>query len=246
MKKIILVRHASAEPRGTDVKDFSRSLRKRGHKEARTMIRWYLEHTGEKPDSMLSSPANRAIETAELFAKGIGYKSKKIAKDKALYGTASSEDFLEIVKALDDREGSVMVFGHDPAFSEFAKYMVDEFDSFLPKCSVFGFSVNRKTWKALKPGDGRLEFFESPGGVQDRRDLSKQVRRDLSGRIEDRIWNVLAEFGIDKKDENKCGKYVRRASAGIARTLEHRLDVAGQSPASKGSSAGESGEETTS
>ena len=174
MKTVIMVRHATAAAKGVDVDDYTRSLRKKGHKEARTMIRWYLENVGGKPDMMLSSPANRAIETARLFAKGLGYKSKKIIQDEALYGTATPEEFLNILNEIDDKHDSVMVFGHDPAFSEFAHYMVAEFDLLLPKCSVFGFSANRKKWKALKAGDGVLEFYDSPAGIKQRRKHDKK------------------------------------------------------------------------
>ena len=136
MKKIILVRHATAAAKGPDIEDFTRSLRKKGHKECRAMIRWYLDNVDEMADLMLSSPANRAIETALLFAKGLGYKPKKISRNEGLYGTASSKDFLDILKSLDEEIDSVMVFGHDPEFSEFAQYMVNGVETGLPKCSV--------------------------------------------------------------------------------------------------------------
>jgi hypothetical protein len=67
-----------------------------------------------------------------------------------------------------------MVFGHDPAFSEFANYMVSEFDVMLPKCSVVGYSANRKKWKTLKAGDGVLEFYDSPNGIKQRRKHDKK------------------------------------------------------------------------
>jgi phosphohistidine phosphatase len=189
------------------------------------MIRWYRDNVGEKPDLMLSSPANRAIETALLFAKGLGYKPKKIVQDEGLYGTASPKEFLETLKSLDDKHGSVMVFGHDPAFSEFAQYMVNVFDALLPKCSVFGISANRRSWKNLKPGDGNLEYFESPEGLQQKRTRSKQLRKEAAERIEGGIWNVLAEFGIDRPDEDVDGaaKIARRASARVAKSFADRL-----------------------
>lgn len=246
MKKIVMVRHATAAPKGVDVDDFARSLRKKGHKECRAMIRWYLENVGEVPDLMLSSPANRAIETAELFANGLGYKPKRIAKNEALYGTAGPEAFLEILKSLDGKYSSVMVFGHDPVFSEFAKYMVDVFDDVLPKCSVFGFTVNRKSWKTLKAGDGRVEYFESPGVLQQQRIRAKQVRKAATERIEAGIWDALAEFGIDKTDVDTDGnaKVVRRASAGIAKSVAHRLRIPAGTTAPKKGDDVHSGEES--
>jgi phosphohistidine phosphatase len=241
MKNIILVRHATAAPKGADVDDFTRSLRKKGIKECRTMVRWYRDNVGEIPDLLLSSPANRAIETAVLFAKGLGVKPKKIARDQDLYGTADPEHFLKILKALDDELQSVMVFGHDPAFSEFAQHMVDAFDDVLPKCSVFGFSVNRRSWNTLKANDGTLEYFESPEGIHQQRVHAKQARKEASDKIEKGIWNVLAEYGILKTEEEggKAAKAIRKASAGVAKSFAGRLTGPAGEPAGKKKSRGE-------
>lgn len=218
MKRIIMVRHASAAAKGPDVEDFTRSLRKKGHREAKAMISWYIKTNREIPDLMLSSPANRAIETALLFAKGLGCKPKKIQSDDGLYGTASNGDFLKCIKKLDDKYDSVMVFGHDPAFSDFAQYMVTGFSEDLPKCSVFAFVAKRKTWKSIRPGDGALEYFESPEGLVKRRERVKQTRKDLTSRIEDGIWNVLTESGIERSEDNR----VRRASTRLAKAFVGR------------------------
>lgn len=247
MKKIILVRHATAAAKGADIDDFTRSLRKKGHKECRAMIRWYLDYAGDIPDLMLSSPANRAIETALLFAKGIGYKPKKISRNENLYGTASSKDFLDILKSLDDDYDSVMVFGHDPEFSEFAQYMVSGFEAMLPKCSVFGFSVNRKSWKTLKSGDGKLQFFESPEGLLQLRERAKQLRREAAERIEGGIWDALAEFGVERSEGDAEGsaKIARRASAKVAKSFADRLIDPNGSMPSKAKGGGHSAEETS-
>jgi phosphohistidine phosphatase len=167
MKKIVLVRHATATRRSPDEADFERSLRKKGHKQARAMIDWFRT-VDETPDLFLSSPANRAIETARLFAKGLGGKPGKIVKDKKLYGTSGSVDFLKILRKLDNKHKSVMVFGHDPAFTDFAQYMVADFAGHLPKCSVFAFTVNRRLWRTIRPGEGHLEYFEWPKGLKTR------------------------------------------------------------------------------
>jgi phosphohistidine phosphatase len=244
MKKIIMVRHATAAPKGVDVDDFTRSLRKKGHRECRAMIRWYQENVGDKPDLMLSSPANRAMETALSFAKGLGYKAKKIARNDALYGTATPEDSLNVLKSLDDECDSVMVFGHDPAFSQFAQYMVDEFDAVLPKCSIFAFGVNRKSWKAIKAGDGKLEYFESPAGLHQLRSRAKQARREAAERVEQGIWKALEELGVDRSGEDVDGsaKVIRRASVRVVKSIAPRLGV----PHVPETEDGEhSGEETT-
>ena len=79
MKNIILVRHATAVKRDSEKSDVKRSLKKSGHKEAREMGK-HLKEMDIHPDLFISSPAKRAIETAEIVAERLGYSVKKIEK----------------------------------------------------------------------------------------------------------------------------------------------------------------------
>jgi phosphohistidine phosphatase len=223
MKKIILVRHASAEARGADKDDFDRSLRKKGRKEAQDMIEWYLE-MGEEPDLLLTSPANRAIETARIFAKGLGFSKKEIMVNEALYDFLSPGNFLKILQELDDAYGSVMIFGHDPAFSEFAKFAVHGFEENLPKCSVFGFIVKQKKWRLLRAGEGKLAFFTHPQGICRDKQRVKERREELSVHIEKSILQALIKFGIAGPDKEL--KKIRRASARIAKIFTQQAEKA--------------------
>ncbi|MEJ2719545.1 MAG: histidine phosphatase family protein [bacterium] len=232
MKTIILVRHATAVAKDPAKDDFGRSLRKKGRKEARAMARWYMKTDGPSPDLLLSSPADRAIETAWIFAKELGYPRKKIVQDEALYGGLEPPDFLTILKTLDDKNESVMVFGHDPSFTDFARFIVDGFDGSLPKSSVFAFRTNRRSWAAVRRGDGQLEIFEHPEGLHRRRDLAKAVKKDLADRIEKGIMSVLSEFRITGVDEDDAAR-VKRASARLAGTFAKRAALEASVPAAK-------------
>jgi len=219
MKKIILVRHATAVGHVTDGKDFDRSLRKKGRREARAMAGWY-RRIAHVPDLLLSSPAKRAIETARIFAKEIGYPRKKIVQDEALYGGLEPSDFLTIFKTLDDKHESVMVFGHDPSFSDFAQYIVKGFDQNLPKCSVFGVTASRRSWTMIRRGDGHLEIFEHPDGLGQRLDLVAAVSDEITDRIERGILDVLGEFGVGCEEQETAK--IRRASAKLAKVFAPR------------------------
>jgi phosphohistidine phosphatase len=220
MKQIILVRHATAAAKGPRVDDFSRSLRKRGRKESQTMADWYKK-CAATPDLLISSPAHRAIETAEIFAEVIGYRNRKIVKDQTLYGGLSPNDFLVYIKKLDDHYNSVMIFGHDPEFTEFAQHIVTEYENGLPKCGVLGIGLNRKYWRMVRPGDGRIEFYEHPAGLLVCSQEEKQIRSEMSTRIEKGIWDTLTGLGIISDDVND--KVIQRASDKIAKKLSGKV-----------------------
>ena len=55
-----------------------------------------------KPDLIVSSPALRALTTAQLIADEIGYPHKHIVVDDRLYAS-SAGDLLAIIRALDKK-----------------------------------------------------------------------------------------------------------------------------------------------
>jgi phosphohistidine phosphatase len=164
MRRIILVRHAKAKAATGGGSDFARPLRKKGKREARTMAEWY-GGIAEPPDAFLSSPADRALETARIFAKVLGYPPGRIVLDDGLYDGPAPDVFLEALAALDNAKSSVMVFGHNPEFSEFANYLVEGFEDNLPKASVFGVSLDCRSWRRIPRGRWEVELYESPGGL---------------------------------------------------------------------------------
>jgi phosphohistidine phosphatase len=217
MKKITLVRHASAVGKSPD--DFSRPLRKRGLKEARAMAEWYRS-VEDIPDLLLSSPANRAIETAQIFAKTFGYPKKDIILVDKLYGGLDPSGFLETVRTLEDEFQNVMVFGHDPSFTDFARFIGRGFKRNLPKCSIFGVTIKRRSWSTIRRGDGHLDVFEHPEGLHQRQELAKTIRDEMTERIEDGILGALGEFGIGVEQEDR--KRLHRVSAKLSKVFAAR------------------------
>ena len=76
MKRIVIVRHAKAVPYGYD-DDFSRDLRDSGVRDAK-LISNELKNRNIFPDQIISSPAQRAMHTATLFASNLEYNKENI------------------------------------------------------------------------------------------------------------------------------------------------------------------------
>jgi phosphohistidine phosphatase len=118
MKTLYLVRHAKSSRDDPSLPDRDRPLDDRGMQDAPNMGK-RLRKRGVKPDLLLSSPALRALTTAQLIAEEVGYKRKDIAVDDRLYAS-SADDLLAVIRALDKKLSRVMLFGHNPEFTDLA------------------------------------------------------------------------------------------------------------------------------
>jgi phosphohistidine phosphatase len=143
MKTLFLVRHAKSSRDDPSLPDRERPLNDRGLDDAPRMGK-RLSKRGVKPDLLVSSPALRALTTAQLIADEIGYARKNIAVDERLYAS-SPDDLLAVICALDDKLGRVMLFGHNPEFTELAHRLSSEIVD-MPTCAVAEFRFDAKAW----------------------------------------------------------------------------------------------------
>ena len=115
MKELLILRHAKSSWDAPAVDDFERPLAPRGEKEAPRMGA-YLAAIAFVPDLIVSSPARRASQTAQKVAKAAGFKGD-IAFDQRIY-LANPDTLLEVVCALPETAGRVLLVGHNPGFEE--------------------------------------------------------------------------------------------------------------------------------
>lgn len=206
MKIIYLVRHGKAVARGGDLPDFKRSLIKKGEKESEK-IALNLKKKGIKPDLFISSPANRALETAKIFANIFNYPIKNILLNKTFYDEIDVDIFLTAVKNLNNQYHSVMIFGHEPTISEFATMLVPSFSSGMAKSGVVGINFKTNSWKQLKAGSGSLYLIKYPGRKDKTNTLYMQF---LQKKLEDKLHHFFEEIHPDLSKKMK--KYLKKAS----------------------------------
>ncbi len=158
MKTLYLVRHAKSSRADPSLADRDRPLDDRGARDAPTMAR-RLARRHVKPDLLVSSPALRALTTAELFAAELGCKRKDIVVEERLYAS-SPEQLLAVVQELDDKLDRVMLFGHNPELSELAQRLSSEIGE-MPTCAVAELDFDTKSWSdvgATQPVRAALDF----------------------------------------------------------------------------------------
>src|SRR4029453_9760311 len=109
MKTLFLVRHAKSSRDDPTLPDKERPLNDRGMRDAAKMGE-RLAKQDAQPDVILSSPAVRALSTAEIIAKKLHYKPKDIVVDERLYA-AAPDALLEVIHELGDKTKRAMLFG---------------------------------------------------------------------------------------------------------------------------------------
>jgi len=162
MKTLFLIRHAKSSWDNSALPDKDRPLNDRGRRDA-PKIGDQLAKRDVKPDLMLSSPAVRALETAEIIAKKLDYKRKKIVIDDRLYA-AAADDLLDVVHKLDDKLERVMLFGHNPELTEVAHRLSSKITN-MPTCAVAEFTFDAKSWSSIgraKPAKVALDYPKKP------------------------------------------------------------------------------------
>ena len=168
MKTLYVVRHAKSSWKESGLSDFDRPLNDRGRKDALRMGK-RLKQKQVKPDLMVTSPAKRALSTCKRIAEILDYPKEKIKTDQQMYH-ADEEELLSVVRNVNDRHGSLMVYGHNPGLTNFVhalshdhKMEVDD----IPTCGIVAFSFEVKSWKNIEFGNGTFLFFDYPKNKDD-------------------------------------------------------------------------------
>ncbi len=157
--RLFIVRHGIAIDR-EDPKcpaEAERYLTEEGIKKTREVARG-VAALAEKPDSLVSSPYVRAMQTAHLFAYALKYPKQKIRKSNLLLpGSEVAAFFRELAR--DKNAENVFCFGHAPHMDEMiAAILGSKHDvTSLKKAGVACFELRR-----VAPPAGILVWLATP------------------------------------------------------------------------------------
>ena len=151
MKVLTLVRHAKSSWKNAYLADVDRPLNKRGQRDA-PMMGKRLAQRGYYTDALVSSPAVRALATAEAIAIEIEYPWEEIVVDQRLYG-ADVTDWLEVIHNLDNVLDHVMCIGHNPGLTDLVDYLAPYQVGHVPTCGIVELTLDVDRWSLV----GRVE-----------------------------------------------------------------------------------------
>jgi phosphohistidine phosphatase len=159
MMRLTLLRHAQADDPVSDQQDWDRPLTKRGQLDAKEMTR-RMKVQQLRPTLMLSSPAIRARQTAEVVGKCFAAATLQLVED--LY-QADRKQLLSVIQEHGANAAHLLVIGHNPGISECADWLAQErrIDG-MPTCAIVTMEFSVTTWQAIRPATGINVDFDYP------------------------------------------------------------------------------------
>jgi len=171
MKTVLFLRHAKSDWAEAGLADFDRPLAKRGLEDAPYMGE-VLALFDCVPDKILSSPAQRARQTAELAAKACSYRHD-IQWEDAFYG-GDRADLIAALQQLPNKIERVLLIGHNPILEETVDGLCASSPGKpnlsgqagwrikIPTAGLVCLNFDIENWASLEPGEGVLQWFLIP------------------------------------------------------------------------------------
>lgn len=160
MKAVILVRHAEAGPKDLPMPDKDRPLTASGKNDLERLKPALLSQD-IKPDHIYSSSANRAAQTAAIYAAFYDMCGSISFHDELYHPDARA--IVDFARRRDDALQSIAIVGHNPELEEAAQLLWEgSFDATVPTsaCICLGFDVER--WEDMRENAGKMEYYEYP------------------------------------------------------------------------------------
>jgi phosphohistidine phosphatase len=146
-KILYIVRHAKSSWDYDNIADVDRPLKAKGIKSAYEIAR-NIKLKNDLPELILSSPANRALHTAMIFARVFDLPSRMVLIDEGFYESSVSYCH-EKIKGTDDSVNTLMVFGHNPDFTDLANQFLNESLTDLPTAGIVKLIFLADSWKKI-------------------------------------------------------------------------------------------------
>ncbi|MEP6945440.1 MAG: histidine phosphatase family protein [Acidobacteriota bacterium] len=161
MKTLYLLRHAKSGWPDSSVGDFERPLSARGEKTA-PFVGALMKENGLLPQTIISSPAKRARETAELVAETLEF-ADDIIFDQRVY-EASPMRLIAIVSEIGNELDSAMIVGHNPGMEGIIWYLTGKMEP-MPTAALAQIQLPVDRWNEITEGCGTLTEILRPKDV---------------------------------------------------------------------------------
>lgn len=156
MKRLIIIRHGKSSW-DLQVRDHDRVLAQRGIDDAH-LVGEALKELNINPDTIWTSTAARALQTATLVTEYIDYSLNKLKLKRELY-TFNSEELLSVIGSCDDSSNSLIIFSHNHGITDLVNLIGNtRFDN-VPTTGVVVIDFDSDSWSSLTKGVTKFHLF---------------------------------------------------------------------------------------
>ena len=169
-RSLLIMRHGKSDWDTGSQSDFERPLAKRGQKAVKRIGQWLIQQK-LAPDHVISSPANRAQQTAIGICRKLKLDESSIAWEPRIYG-ADMETLLYVLGACPAEKQRVMLIGHNPGLEMLLRYLAGEtFETSqdhnpMPTAALATLDMP-DNWEGLDAGAGKLLSIIYPRELAD-------------------------------------------------------------------------------
>jgi len=162
-KYLYIVRHGKSIQDYGDISDIDRPLKERGINDGYKMAEHLLVQD-KIPEKIISSPAVRALHSATIFARTFNFSYNKIVVKEGFY-LAGINIVLDIIKQTEDSINSLMIFGHNPTFTDLANYFLKNKIDNMPTAGIVGLKFEINSWSEIDQVNAVDSFFDYPKNI---------------------------------------------------------------------------------
>lgn len=156
MKNLILIRHAKSSWEAP-LHDKDRPLTTQGMQSAH-LVSSHISEVLPKTYTVWSSTAERAVETAMIFAQNINFPLESIIYKDDLY-TFDERKLEKIIKFESNGNDNIIIFGHNEAITNFVNKFGDVYIDNVPTAGFVHIEFDNESWDSISDGKTKKTVF---------------------------------------------------------------------------------------
>ncbi|AKE51948.1 SixA phosphatase family protein [Kangiella geojedonensis] len=161
-KKLYIFRHGKSDWKAKFKNDHERPLAERGIEAAKNMGA-HLHKVGQSPETVISSSAKRAMDTA-LLAMEFGQWQSTMTSTRDLY-LSSVEEAIELIQTIESDDKRIMLVSHEPLCSSLVSELTMGGHVKFPTASVARIDFKVSSWAEVDSDKGQLAWLLTPKSV---------------------------------------------------------------------------------
>ena len=162
MKSILILRHAKSDWSDDRVDDKDRVLNQRGIDEATKTAKLLTEHKLTF-DTIITSPAARALQTAKIVKKNTGF-AKEILVEECFY-FSDLRRIVAVLRRLNDDVDNVLIVGHNPLWSNLVLFLTEKRILMDTGC-VAVLKSDFDSWESFDQHEFTLDCYLNPKQIK--------------------------------------------------------------------------------